>query len=180
MSINKELIGKILQSIQNHPREHRQTSWFGWSHLNSGDQKDIEDFEKDCGTTACIAGWALLHEGYKFEKSEISASIIVTSPSGEVSSDVLVPSAAEELIVNGADDDGSLDLYNVFYDLSEDRALAKFMFLYENERLPIESEDDDGDRFLETLFEDDFTETWTEKINETFPPQTNGKEKSNA
>lgn len=50
MTRNYALIEQVWQYIQDHPRQHRQNSWFS---ANS------------CGTTACFAGWATLLSGYK-------------------------------------------------------------------------------------------------------------------
>lgn len=70
MSVNKELLGKVLQSIADHPGEHNQESWIGLP--GEGEEEGefsftLDDFQNECGTSACVAGWTLLHEGFQFD-----------------------------------------------------------------------------------------------------------------
>ena len=85
-TINIPLAEKVLRSILTHPDEHDQNSWFDVIDfdqapaVDGGIQKD-EPSEEDivpetrvitvkgmlegsCGTTACVAGWAALHDGW--------------------------------------------------------------------------------------------------------------------
>jgi hypothetical protein len=48
--MNKELLERTMQYIEDHPEEHDQTMWF---------------VQTPCGTTACFAGWACVLSGLK-------------------------------------------------------------------------------------------------------------------
>lgn len=73
---NKETIAKVLTSIINHPEQHSQSDWISTVQPNddgSYEALDLEDFESDsCDTSACIAGWAVLHAGYRVTKRDVS------------------------------------------------------------------------------------------------------------
>jgi hypothetical protein len=46
--VNRELLERTMQYIEDHPEEHYQGMWF---------------MKTECGTTACFAGWACLLSG---------------------------------------------------------------------------------------------------------------------
>lgn len=52
-----ELAKKILKHVTEHPEQHRQERWVGNS----------QERETTCGTTACLAGWAILFNREKGE-----------------------------------------------------------------------------------------------------------------
>lgn len=64
---NKTMIKKVLVSIINHPEHHNQDDWFSGDFGEDHDESlSLEDLEQDhCGTSACVAGWATLHDGWK-------------------------------------------------------------------------------------------------------------------
>lgn len=49
---NSKLLRRIARQIENHPEEYNQDSWFGTTDKTA------------CGTTACIAGWAVTLDRY--------------------------------------------------------------------------------------------------------------------
>lgn len=63
---NINLAEKVLRSILDHPDEHDQMAWFSSDHDGRFGLNKLE--EGSCGTTACVAGWALLHSNYLFEQ----------------------------------------------------------------------------------------------------------------
>ncbi|AMS02636.1 hypothetical protein BJD55_gp130 [Gordonia phage Yvonnetastic] len=48
--VNVELIDKVLEAVEKHPEQHDQGSW-GFK-------------EEGCGTTMCVAGWAVVLSGH--------------------------------------------------------------------------------------------------------------------
>lgn len=196
--VNYDLIHEVLQSIRNHPQHHDQSSWIGvkGSSLDQVENftirhKTIEgvDFllaEGSCETSACIAGWALLHQGFRADRPWIGHS---SKPEALyqnfVNEDTLVKSfdigseAALQLGIAGEAYD------QVFMDMDNKRAVAQLMFLYEKGRLPSlvayddgeEVEDfqpaDDMDFYDRYVFEgqesDDFRDEWYARFEEVFP-----------
>lgn len=89
---NLELAEKVLRSIITHPEEHDQGTWFEISDIDaiidSGisnvtetrdeDGDEVQTFtvtvdgmlEGTCGTAACIAGWAALHDGWSVKTTK--------------------------------------------------------------------------------------------------------------
>lgn len=108
-AFNVKLAEDVLRSILTVPEEHLQEQWFQVHHFDelptvgSIGQKDEDGSSSEtrtitvgamlegyCGTTACIAGWATLHAGWKFNTTlEVSPdgweglSYEVVSPEGE-------------------------------------------------------------------------------------------------
>jgi hypothetical protein len=84
MTVNTIMAANVLRSIVSHPDEHNQNSWFDFSHgLNMSERKTIEFTLQDaldeneealCGTTACAAGWAVMHDGWTV-KNGIAAGL---------------------------------------------------------------------------------------------------------
>lgn len=67
---NIELAEKILKLITTKPELHDQTSWSG-----HGEADDPNQDYQECGTTACIAGWAtILHHNLEPIKREFPAT----------------------------------------------------------------------------------------------------------
>lgn len=201
--VNYELVAEVLQSIRNHPQHHDQSSWVGvkGSSLDQVEKftirhKTIEgvDFllaEGSCETSACIAGWTLLHQGFRAEKPwnghsskpEAFYQRFVSSD-GESSATTfdIGPEAALQLGIHEEDYD------QVFMDMDNKRAVAQLMFLYEKGRLPsllvydgddqlVEEFDscDDMDFYDRYVFEDqesdDFRDQWYDRFLEAFPYQ---------
>lgn len=108
-AFNVKLAEDVLRSILTVPEEHLQDQWFEVHNfeelpaVGSIGQKDEDGsssetrtvtvstmLEGSCGTSACIAGWATLHAGWKFNTTlEISPdgweglSYEVVSPEGD-------------------------------------------------------------------------------------------------
>lgn len=74
---NIDLAEKVLKSIINNPDKHDQGSWFVTDEEAVWDGKrmvmGLEDMDEDgCGTSACAAGWAVLHDGWKYIEELVS------------------------------------------------------------------------------------------------------------
>lgn len=82
---NKKRAEDVLRSVLSFPEEHLQDQWLEvkdfsqTSEIESSPEEDEDGnsvetrtvtvnsmLEGSCGTTACIAGWAVLHAGWKF------------------------------------------------------------------------------------------------------------------
>jgi hypothetical protein len=185
-SINKELIGKIIQSIQNSPAHHDQKHWafvpgMTGRAIQDGEYKiTAESIENDCGTACCIAGWALLKSNYDFIIEVVNKYPItrfMERGTNEIMDASKIRRTAEDLM----SDEYRLD--QIFYDMDEKRALSQLMFLYENGDLPElepfpSSEWMSGDTmqeedkfYLDFMHQDEFIETWMKRVNEEFPPR---------
>lgn len=75
---NIDLAEKVLKSIINNPDKHDQGSWFVTDEEAVWDGKrmvmGLEDMAEDgCGTSACTAGWAVLHDGWKYVEEMVSS-----------------------------------------------------------------------------------------------------------
>lgn len=60
---NQAMFYRIAQIIEQMPQQHDQEGWFG--NLGTGDSNDTEkrmigNEEYTCGTTQCVAGWAIV------------------------------------------------------------------------------------------------------------------------
>ena len=59
--LNKKLLLEIADHVESHPEQYDQETWVGRNDDNyvpCGPGKHIDPY--DCGTSACIAGWAVL------------------------------------------------------------------------------------------------------------------------
>ena len=199
--MNKKLLAKVIQSIVDQPEKHEQESWvrvaaphdtFGEVVIDPEVKLTLKGevpisnllaLEGSCETTACIAGWTLLHEGYATDASDLPAYGVVRvnqilSPDGDKFS-------FEDIGLEAANRLGLWDqpFGQLFYDMNEESALAQLMFLYENERLPeientytddFEPDDmqdyDREDLRVEGESFETFTSTWLAVLHEKFPP----------
>lgn len=192
--MNKKLIAKVIQSIQNQPEKHDQNSWV---RIDSDDRTllhgltpqvpitNLLELEGACETSACIAGWALLHEGYManvpgYDHYGSVRIITVFDQDGNgFSSDGVGKEAAELLGIQ------DLSYGQLFYDMHEDGALAQLVYLHENGDLPeIEYVGEEGYDFLpediqdydrddlrfDGMVSENFINTWLAVANEKFPP----------
>ena len=102
MSLNIELAEKVLSHIEHDPDSHYQGSWIN-----------------ECGTTACIAGHAMLASGqYVRRQSEYSELVhLVHKDTGKLA----------EPVIDGARLLGltSDDATNIFMEMDEDVAIRK-------------------------------------------------------
>jgi hypothetical protein len=198
--LNYPLIAEILQAIQDQPDKHDQDTWMTVSHETLV-QMSNEGFTVElgldsllvpddvCGTSACIAGWAVMLSGYKAISKGGRTIRDFRSPEGFFFDDYSIAAEAGKLI--GLDKDG---IEQIFHDYTDDEAKAQLMFLYEKGRIPkitVDSpfgtaihdtvEFEDYDLYIEGQPQADFTEEWFQRLNNTFPPQKpTKKEKSNA
>lgn len=209
-SPNYPLIAEVLQAIRNHPERHNQESWVA---LKTPEGKKREEFalnhltikgeelivaEGSCQTSACIAGWALLYEGFEASDpfpngmADNISYMRMTSPEGEGFPSYEVATIAAHVL--GIPQDQNAD--QLFMDMEEDRAVAQLMYFYDNGRLP-ELEVYEGEFLLEDFdpsndmdiswcrFEfdgvasDEFVSAQKKRFEELFPysPQ---EEKTNA
>lgn len=91
-SFNSKLAGDVLRSIFTNESEHNQARWLEVPYGPGGDYTiDVGSMESGhlCGTSACIAGWAALHAGYKVEVKTYTLaasgrSLDLISPEGEI------------------------------------------------------------------------------------------------
>ena len=178
MSANTELAGKILQSIADHPEEHKQASWIATDIIQAeGDfEFSLAEFENDCGTTACIAGWALLHEGYTFkidsswdEKYEEYDTVTCALKEGRMVMDHDYGRVASKALANN-DQNLAEAIRPLFHDMNEEFAIAKLTHLYFLGRLPeFTFSVSGGDRY-EGLRKQKFVDKWYGQWIEAFPP----------
>lgn len=209
-TVNYPLIADVLQSIRNNPKHHDQTTWVG---AEANTKAEINQFvishkvvkgqdllvaEGSCNTSACIAGWALLLEGYEaFAPRDVDYSQRAdtfyekfSTPSGSTVDCFSVSEEAAFLlrIYEGAD--------QIFMDMDNKRAVAQLMFVFEKGRLPeLEAFDEEGDlaedfdpsddmecydRYVFNGQEsDEFRDEWYARFEETFPYTPPPEEETN-
>jgi hypothetical protein len=103
MSINTELFQKIYDQISQHPETH--------------DQGDFESRPPGCGTTRCVAGWAIaLHCGVNSIYSRPGLPLA----GRETSSGYLSPTAVEAADLLGLTDRQAVEL---FYNFENEEAV---------------------------------------------------------
>lgn len=201
--VNIELVGQVLQSIRNNPKAHDQSIWVG---AMTAGYKEADKFviqntrismedllvaTGSCQTTACIAGWALLHNEFvATECRSISANVQYShlmDPDGDryAYSEVGVK-AAEYLGID------KMPYGQLFNDYVDERAIAQLMYLYVNGELPsaiATDQDEDGEvvdytvdeiepeeimefdyLLLAGMHEEDFTREWYKRFEEAFTP----------
>ena len=171
-SPNYPLIAEVLRSLRDHPDHHDQSSWVG---ITASKPEDLQKFtikheivngkdflvsEGSCQTSACIAGWTLLHEGFKVSDPHgvgIGGNRTIfrgfTSPEGDSYDLYSVGDLAAERL-------GPLswqnDFSQLFMDMEEDRAISQLMYLYDHGRLPkMEVYDEYGNPYTEEEFNPD-------------------------
>lgn len=98
---NAVLAYRVLDHIDAHPEEHRQTAWVD---------------QDSCGTTACFAGWACLLAGDQAPPPADCPSAMVFSPDGHLHG--VFDRAQEHL---GIDEETAEDLFSGDH-LAEDLA----------------------------------------------------------
>lgn len=199
-TVNYPLIADVLQSIRNNPKHHDQTSWVG---AKADTKAEINQFvishkvikgqdflvaEGSCETSACIAGWALLLEGYEaFSPGDVRYAPRLdtyyekfSSPEGPIVDSFSVSEEAAYLlrIHEGAD--------QIFMDMDNKRAVAQLMFVFEKGRLPQLDVYDEEDELVEDFDpsddmecydryvfngqeSDEFRDEWYARFEETFP-----------
>lgn len=107
--LNIPLAEKVLRSILTHPDEHDQDTWFEVVDFETVpesegaiERKELDDevtetrvitvqgmLEGSCGTTACVAGWAALHDGWSVRttrtdnEGHVEIEQYAISPTGE-------------------------------------------------------------------------------------------------
>jgi hypothetical protein len=137
---NVALMEKILRSVINHPDEHYQGSWFSVVDYDElpGKVLTLEALEaeakNDCGTSACIAGWALLHDGWKVKEmaTPYSSSDIIAKGSRTIENPDYVGMGAEILGL-GAD-----EARNLFLVADETVAVATLYSIVKTGEIPKE------------------------------------------
>ena len=199
-TVNYPLIADVLQSIRNNPKHHDQTAWVG---AKANTNAEINQFvishkvikgqdllvaEGSCETSACIAGWALLLEGYDaFSPVDVQHARRAdtyyekfSSPEGPIVDRFSVSGEAAYLlrIHEGAD--------QIFMDMDNKRAVAQLMFVFEKGRLPELDVYDEEDEFVADFDpsydmecydryvfngqeSDEFRDEWYARFEETFP-----------
>lgn len=205
--INYPLLRSVLQSIRNNPKAHNQGSWVGVkgeepesfekfviSHARIG-QEEFVVATGSCQTTACIAGWTLLHSEYKADDiykvsslNNVASYDSLVDPEGRlVINDDIGRAAARHLGIF------ELAYDQVFMDMVDNRAVAQMMFLHDKGRLPVPVAvdlDDDGERSEYTLEDtepndlmdfthleldgqdnEEFTRVWYARFEQEFVPE---------
>lgn len=117
-AFNVELAQRIHDQITQHPDQHDQGTWCS---LPGVDATDAVGADNMCGTTACVAGWAMLFSGYKFRRGvSISYGVPVLAtqvlaPTGP-NMGVWVDEARVQMSTTGAELLGlnADDAYNLF------------------------------------------------------------------
>lgn len=106
MTLNVQLAEKVLAKIHEHPEMHYQGTWL----------------ESECGTTACIAGHAMLASGeYVRQQDEYGSWLLVDKETGVKPS----PSVAGARLL-GLDDAIAM---NIFMEMDESSAIHKLQHL---------------------------------------------------
>lgn len=145
--VNYELLHKVLQSVRNHPEHHDQSSWVGvvaptpgeaskftFSSVRIG-MSDLIVAEGSCETSACLAGWTLLHSSFVARDGRSFDTQVrfdaFSAPSGDsVSFESVGEEAASLLGIS------NMRWGQVFFDYVNNRAIAQMMFLYVRGHLP--------------------------------------------
>lgn len=141
---NRELAAKTLAHLVTFPDKHRQETWFTSDvvSLNRGiepvsvdeDKFSVDALKHDCGTAACLAGWATALAGYRVEKvpaylHETAGGYRVVSDKGEkleVSSNISLATEGRQLLGLSKSDADIL-----FLELSDNEAVAVLYLMLE-------------------------------------------------
>ena len=208
--VNYDLIHEVLQSIRNNPEKHDQDSWvavkgqdiedaqgFIVNHVRIG----LDDFfvaTGSCNTTACIAGWALLHSEYVAADANILGTTGRYDALRDADGNSYYYSEVGELAARrlGIENERYEQL---FMDFINKRAIAQLMFLYEKGRLPDptvtelneetgEGEDADLSKWdaeeimdadhllLEGMHDEEFAREWYARFEAAFAPEKTAAE----
>lgn len=91
---NWPLILKVRDHILFHPEEHDQTDWIKLVGLVETTDRDgvvtrqavsrHTVFPNECGTAACVAGWAAIFHGAEIPKSHVGSSWFVDKNTGKM------------------------------------------------------------------------------------------------
>lgn len=165
---NTALVGKILQSIADHPEEHDQSHWVRTYDLPVADKGGecsltLADFEEGCGTAACVAGWTLLHDGWKFQFDVLPGSdpeVVQRAVKGDKELCDWEYSFTAASLLAGEDFELRDEIRHLFQDMSRERVIAKLAFVYFNGYYPTWGLTLSGDRRFEGLKEYDFINKW--------------------
>lgn len=83
--MNIELAEQILNQIKSKPKTHYQGHWWdNDQNLDGNGDSRVNTVENvdECGSTACVAGWALLFSGYKFRTHHFVDQVQVPGETG--------------------------------------------------------------------------------------------------
>lgn len=120
----KELAQKVLDHVEAHPEQHDNSIW-----VNTG-QTTVEQGSL-CGTTACLAGWAVLLNRKKNEAphrtlQRLARELGVPADWQTVAAKLLLGDEYADSFYQDNELDRQFDLYAVFYTGIEDEAIEKF------------------------------------------------------
>jgi hypothetical protein len=63
LEVNRKMFYLIAEAIEEKPEMHEQNSWFDWNYIDGAKTEFVAGREVSCGTTQCIAGWAIALDG---------------------------------------------------------------------------------------------------------------------
>ena len=134
--VNSIMAANVLRSILKNRERHNQSYWvdFDGMFLSTRDDLisvDLEKMSADddemCGTTACAAGWAMLHDGWEFFHGKMDSgdfvslgakkgSVVDQNPScQEIASQILdlTDRQSDILFLSASDDEAIAILYRM-------------------------------------------------------------------
>lgn len=84
--VNSIMAANVLRSIVKNRNRHNQNYWVDFDGMSRSVRADLisVDLEKMkaedemCGTTACAAGWAMLHDGWEFFQGKLDSGDFVS------------------------------------------------------------------------------------------------------
>jgi hypothetical protein len=138
------LSGVILDYITKHPEKHDQSDWFKGNY--------DPDATNSCGTTACVAGYAILFSNdprFKYEKNVDGRYELVTIK--PKSNDVFFDDAGMELLGLA-----SIDASILFYETNNEQARQALEYLARGEQIDWSEiiENFDMDEYVDMLSDD--------------------------
>lgn len=130
--MNTDLARKIILSALRHPERHSQSYWYDINTRQGPVVLSVEDVNGDapamCGTTCCIAGWSLLHDGWEIVSTPDHGTYMANETYATMRAPhrnlISVEGAAANVL--GIDYDTAND---IFYEMDERAALAKLWLL---------------------------------------------------
>lgn len=116
--VNVEAVQQVLAQIEAHPDLHDQAAFeLSWQDIEKSDASSLRDYRDDrgldenwCGTTRCIAGWALFFKYGKGWRNEVQYPFTVNA-------------AAQALGITVS------EARNIFFEYSDTLAIAKLKAL---------------------------------------------------